>query len=312
MRRLPHTPRALALLLLITGGAAASPLGSVFEEEEATDSISLTTANPLDRTPRELVERVRQHADLPLPQRMKAISEPWVGTTAYLLGALGEAGGIDDDPVTRYDAFDCLTFVEEVMALALSPDPARAQEVRMGIRYRNGEPWTYENRRHFMLAEWIPGSIKEGWAVDITATLPGAEPRWKTVTAETWAGWGQRPNFPLSDERLPVGTLSFDVWPLEAAERALDQIPDGALVFTVRALWDHLPIAVTHVGIKVPAQRPTLRHASRLGTHKGVKDSSLAWYTEHQRTYDYWPVDGYIVLMPLEQGPRRIREERVP
>jgi len=312
MRRLPNTPRPLALLLLLSSAAAASPLGSVFDEGEATDSPSLTTANPLERTPADLVERVRQHADLPLPQRMRAISDPWVGTTNYLLGALGEAGGIDQDPVTRYDAFDCLTFVEEVMALALSPDPARAHEVRMGIRYRNGDPWTYENRRHFMLAEWIPGSIDEGWTADITATLPGAEPRTKTVTAETWAGWRQRPSFPLTDERLPVGTLSFHVLPLDAAEHALDQIPDGALVFTVRALWDHLPIAVTHVGIKVPAERPTLRHASRLGTRKGVKDTSLAWYTEHQRSYEHWPVEGYIVLMPLEQGPRRIREGRAP
>ena len=310
MRRLPVTTRYLSLALLLAGSAAASPLGSVFDEGEADAEPS--SASPLLRTPEALVQRVRGDASLPLPERMAAISQPWVGTTGYLLGALGEGGGVDPQPVTRYDVFDCLTFVEEVLALALSPDPARAHEVRMELRYRGGEPWTYENRRHFMLSEWIPGTIEEGWVEDITATLPGAVPRSKTVSAQTWAGWRPRASFPLADERLPVGTMDFHLWPLDAAEESLDAVPPGALVFTVRALWEHLPIAITHVGILVPGTRPTLRHASRLGQNKGVKDSSFAWYTEHQRSYDAWPVEGYIVLMPLEQGPRRVRAERAP
>ena len=280
-------------------------------DEGDDDGVVVTTGNPLGRTPAEVVERARAHALDPLPDRMKAISQPWVGEAGYLLGALGEASGIDPQPVTRYDVFDCLTFVEEVMALAMAADPARAHEVRMALRYRDGAPWTYENRRHFMLAEWIPGTVAEGWTEDITASIPGAEPRTKTVTDTTWSGWSQRKGFPLTDERLPTGTLDFHVLPLDVAEQDMDAIPDGALVFTVRQLRPQVPIAVTHVGIKVPADRPTLRHASRLGK-KGVKDSSLAWYIEHQRTYDYWPVDGFIVLMPLEQGPRRLSPRTAP
>ncbi|MCB9741246.1 MAG: DUF1460 domain-containing protein [Alphaproteobacteria bacterium] len=46
---------------------------------------------------------------------MKAISEPWLGLP-YQLGPLGEAGGVDPDPVMRFDVFDCLTFIEEVLA----------------------------------------------------------------------------------------------------------------------------------------------------------------------------------------------------
>ncbi len=203
--------------------------------------------------------------------------------------------------MTRYDSFDCLTFVEEAVALAISPQPARAHEVRMALRYRDGEPWTYENRRHFMLSEWIPGTVAEGWMADITQTLTGAEPRQKIVTPETWAGWSRRGLFSeLSDERLPIGELNFHVLPIEVAEDHLEEIPAGAAVFTVRALWDHLPIAISHVGLTISGGR--MRHASAMGD-KVVRDDDLGWYVRHVQTYDNWPTEGLIVLVPQEFGP---------
>ncbi|MCB9761881.1 MAG: DUF1460 domain-containing protein [Alphaproteobacteria bacterium] len=241
---------------------------------------------------------------------MKAISEPWLGRP-YQLGPLGEAGGLDPDPVTRFDVFDCLTFVEEVLALALAPDPVSAQYVRMGLRYRGGSPWTYENRRHFMLAEWIPGTIAEGWMEDLTPTLPGAVQTTKDIRLETWTGWRQRPTFPLPDARLPVGELSYWYIPLDAAAEAIPQIPPGSVVFTLRKPWAHLPIAITHVGITVPAERPTMRHASRMG-RRVVRDDDLAWYADHLRTYANWPAEGLIVLRPLEFGPGVGRAQRAP
>ncbi len=276
--------------------------------EEANDLLPIAAGqptqplgyDPLERTPPEVLERARQARELPWGERVDFISEPWLGQR-YLLGPLGEAGGLDDDPVTRYDAFDCLTFVEEVLALALSPTPERAHEVRMALRYRD-EGISYENRRHFMLSEWIPGTVAQGWMRDITGDLTGAEWHDKTVTLETWLGWKRRSLFPLSDGRLPVGSMHFAVLPIEVAEQALAQIPEGSLVFTVRALWDHLPIAISHVGVTVPGERPTMRHASRMGK-KVVRDDSLAWYTQHVQTYVNWPTAGLIVLAPQEYGP---------
>lgn len=258
--------------------------------------------HPLERTPQPVVQVAKDHRTEPLAQRIDAISALWLGQP-YKLGPLGEGLGaeIDSDPITRYDVFDCLTYVEEVMALAMAPDPDRAHELRMGMRYTQA-PYTYENRRHFMLAEWIPGTQADGWMVDITAELPGAEPRSKTVTSQTWSGWKKRKAFPLSDERLPVGAMDFHVLPLDVPPETLAAIPDGAVLFTVRALWDHLPIAISHVGIKVPGDKPTMRHASRMG-ERIVRDDDLAWYMRHLGTYKNWPAEGLIVLMPVEYGP---------
>lgn len=259
-------------------------------------------SHPLERTPEAVVQVAKEHRAAPLAQRIDAISALWLGQP-YKLGPLGEGLGaeIDADPVTRYDVFDCLTYVEEVMALAMAPDPDRAHELRMAMRYTQA-PYTYENRRHFMLAEWVPGTQTDGWMVDITAQLPGAEPRSKTVTSQTWAGWKKRKAFPLSDERLPVGTMDFHVLPLDVPPETLAAIPDGAVLFTVRALWDHLPIAISHVGIKVPGEKPTMRHASRMG-ERIVRDDDLGWYMRHLGTYKNWPAEGLIVLMPVAYGP---------
>ena len=62
--------------------------------------------------PPELLEAAAAARDLPLPERMKRISDPLLGR-AYRADAEGEGRGPDLDPPARYDAFDCLTFAEE-------------------------------------------------------------------------------------------------------------------------------------------------------------------------------------------------------
>lgn len=257
--------------------------------------------HPLERIPEDVRQRAREAHTWPLGERVRHISDPWVGLP-YEMGPLGEAGGVDPDPVTRFDVFDCLTFVEETLALALAPDPTDAPRVRAGLRYRGGAPISYENRRHFMIAEWIPGTIAEGWMVDLTPTFPGAVRLQKVVTPDTWQSWRRRSLFALPNERLPVGT--FDSWylPLDAAAAAVPHIPAGAVVFTLREPWQHLPEAITHVGLTVAAEVPTMRHASRMG-RRVVRDDKLAWYVQHLHTYVNWPAAGIIVLYPQEFGP---------
>ena len=88
----------------------------------------------------------------------------------YQVDAIGEGKAPDSDPLFRYDVFDCLTFVEEVLALSLPVDPFDAPQIRQRLRYGSAGGIDYHNRNHFMLQQWIPNSIESG-LVDITADL---------------------------------------------------------------------------------------------------------------------------------------------
>ena len=91
-----------------------------------------------------------------LVKRLKMVSEPFIGAP-YQNSPLGEgdAQGPDGDPLIRFDAFDCTTFVETVMAMAMTSTLTEAERVLLTIRYRESEV-TFLKRRHFPEAEWIP------------------------------------------------------------------------------------------------------------------------------------------------------------
>lgn len=241
--------------------------------------------------------------DRPLPERMAAISEVLLGRP-YVNDPMGEGGGHDPDPFARYDAFDCLTYAEEVLALSLAGDPAHAAAVRDDLRY-DGEP-SYAHRRHFMELQWVPAAVERGWLVDTTATLGPVRHLEKVVDQATWDAWGPRSRFPIDDEAMPSGTMALDVLTLDDALAAVDRIPPGSLVLTVREDRVGVPIWTTHVGFVVPTDDGLrLRHATKLGSG-GTRDQSLAWYLDHIRSYR-WKVAGITVLTPIEAGPRRSR-----
>ncbi len=279
----------LALALL----AAAEPAATMAPPAWDSDPGAL---------PPEVAARAYELRQRPLAERIGAVSELFLGRP-YQEGCAGEGEGFDADPPARYDVFDCVTFLEEVLALALAPDPAWVGWMRTQLRFRDGEP-SYETRHHFFVMEWIHYNIEAGFIEDITASLGEAVYIDKQLDAQAYASWRRRERFPLPDERLPAGAMHLPVLPLDQALAAVDRIPAGAIVVTVRIPLDHIPIVVTHVGFTVPAEQPTMRHATRMGEGR-VRDDSLAWYLEHLESYSNWPIAGISVLMPLEQGPRR-------
>ena len=290
-------PWLLALALGL-GPAAAARL----EEDTAADAATVVVDE--GAMPEELVAVARQVVGRPIGERMAAISQVLLGRPYQVDGA-GEGWAPDLDPPARYDAFDCLTFVEEVLALALAGDPMSAPALRQRLRYGDAAP-AYAARRHFMVAQWVPGAVADGLLVDITDQLGETHLVDLDITADTWRGWRKRALFQLPDPALPTGRFTLPVLSVDAALAAIDAIPAGALVLTVRQARPGVPIVVTHLGFKLPggSERPMIRHATKMSGQR-VMDHSLAWYLEHLRWYDRWPVDGVTVLMPREQGPRR-------
>ncbi len=76
----------------------------------------------------------------------------------YSLGPLGEGRGIDTDPLYRFDKFDCLTFVETVLAKTFSSEN-NFPEIMNDIRYKDGYV-SFETRNHFQNPDWVNNNAK--------------------------------------------------------------------------------------------------------------------------------------------------------
>jgi hypothetical protein len=103
--------------------------------------------------------------------RIEWFSNAFLGLP-YFLGALGEgeAAVYDQYPRYRVDAFDCDTYVNTVVALALSDSLHSFQQCIKDNRYANGKV-DYLTRNHFASLDWNLNNQKRGIFQDITASI---------------------------------------------------------------------------------------------------------------------------------------------
>jgi hypothetical protein len=261
----------------------------------------LSSAEELNPTviPKDIELARLEMQGLSLGQRMKVVTTPLLGRD-YSLGPTGEGYGYDPDPIVRYDAFDCLTFVEEAMALSLGESQQDIDRIRQDLRYKDAQV-AYDNRNHFMLSQWIPNNIKKGYFQDITHTLGETHFVSKQITEKTWSRWKGRHRYPFEITQYPTGVFSMGVLSIDAVIAAIPKLPEGALLIVVRTNYNYNPILITHLGFVVHHSKTNIRirHATKMSGGK-VQDSSLYWYLEHIRKYTRWPIDGILVLMPQE------------
>lgn len=113
----------------------------------------------------ELIEFLKPYG---LLERIDFFSRYFLGKP-YLAGALGEgfAGEFDQSPLYRDDAFDCLTYVNTVMALAKAHDITHFKSLIKQINYYEGQV-RYENRFHFMCQDWNRMNAQQNFVQDIT------------------------------------------------------------------------------------------------------------------------------------------------
>jgi hypothetical protein len=280
---------AAALAAGATGGAV-DPIAAMHRPGSLPDAVA------------EQVAAVRAR---PLPERIDAISAMFMDAP-YVLDALGDGVGRDPDPLARYDAFDCQTYVEEVLALAMSSDAAEAGALRRAIRYGDDAP-AFSNRRHFTELQWLPRVIADGFVTDATTTYgaPTVDVR-QSVPRSMITAWkdGERFHEPATLDNIfragDPATLAITVIPIKDAIGVAPKIRPGSVVLFVRHEKPGLPLRTSHMGLVVGAG--TLRHASQAG--KRVMDEPLAAYLSKAATWTSWPVQGIAILEPKEQWPR--------
>ncbi|WP_163998590.1 N-acetylmuramoyl-L-alanine amidase-like domain-containing protein [Pyxidicoccus caerfyrddinensis] len=233
---------------------------------------------------------VAEDPDAPLPERVLRMSERFINTP-YVLSPLGEGQGVDPDPTFRLDAVDCLTFVEQSVALGLARSEPEVAPLLEHLRYASSP--SYEDRNHLMEAQWLPNNIRKGFLVDVTRRYAGEDAVGvtKTLTPLTWQSRSSAA-LALPKERRPVGTYPLNMLPLERVLTHARSIPSGTILVVLR---EDLPLKatrVTHLGFVVQRKKRTyLRHASR-GGYNRVVDEDLETFLARNARYAKWKVTG--------------------
>jgi hypothetical protein len=224
--------------------------------------------------------------------RLVDVTAPFLDAP-YSHSPLGEGSGVDPDPRLRFDTFDCTTFVETALALALSKDLDDAKNVLDHLRYQGGVVG-YQQRRHFPEAEWIPQLEQAGLLEDITRAVGGdaVTRESKQLDAKVWHR-AKHDGLPaLPDARIPVGVFSLDVWPLDDVIAHADRIPPGTVFHLVRVDFKSVPVRVSHQGLVLEHDgKRFVRHAADRMHHR-VVDEPLDRFLSRMRQYRKWPVRG--------------------
>ena len=105
----------------------------------------------------------------------KYMGHEYVGVR-YVNDPLGEEIYPDTDPLIRTDAFDCLTFVETVLA------NGDVNELNK-IRYKNGEIG-FANRNHFTELDWVTNNSSRVY--EITEKFGTTSTRNVTIDKKSW------------------------------------------------------------------------------------------------------------------------------
>lgn len=245
--------------------------------------------------PREEAQDIllRFKAETSTTARLDLISKIFVGLPYGAGGPLGEGpeGRYDQDPLYRFDTFDCTTYVETIMALALARDVNEFEEHLDKIRYENGEI-DYLKRNHFTDLQWIPFNIENGYMTEINSVVTNQIKIAEAVI--NFPNWLR--SLKISEIKVPLATQSerqalleelhalssnyvssiarvnyLEINMLVKKPLLLNKIPTGTIVNFVRPNWDLTDLAGTHQNIShqgflfKKGNTVYLRHASTTG-----------------------------------------------
>jgi hypothetical protein len=242
--------------------------------------------------------------------RAVAATRPLLGAP-YLLSPLGEGAGRDPDPRFRLDAFDCMTLVETAVALGSAATLDEARLALDDVRYAGAPAWAARN--HEVLSQWLPANVSRGFVADATSSLVGVAVvrAAKEYTPASWdavrAAGRAIPG--LTRARLPLGRFEVPVVAPADVGRVAGQLPQGAIVFVVRADQPGRATRVTHAGLVVrgPGGAPLVRHAtSTKGVERVIEEPIDRFVRRQERAFPRWPLEG-LSFWAIQDARARVR-----
>ena len=216
-----------------------------------------------------LYSELAKTPNLSMSARLDQISAVFLGKP-YKLGALGEGGQGRYDQFPRYrdDAFDCETFVDMVLGIALSKELNDFEYCLNKIRYRQGKV-DFLTRNHFTDLDWNQNNQQQGFLQDITDQIknahnqPVAQIATATINKPGWYAHLNEAQIKLEKatpskqrqrllelknkgQALPIITSSIPYIPLTALFDAkgnandllFKQIPNASIIEIIRPNWD--------------------------------------------------------------------------
>lgn len=258
---------------------------------------SFAFAAPREEAAR-IIERYRSENSTSI--KLEAFSRMFVGLPYGKNGPLGEGplGKYDQDPLYRFDTFDCTTYVETIMALAQAKDVDEFEYLLNNIRYEDGII-DYLKRNHFTDLQWIPNNIHIGQLLEITAETFGEANIHLAQADINFPGWLKSHkveqiiliNGSISERKERLSELHAEavnyvtqkatvpyvsIKTLLARPELLNKVPQASLVNFVRPNWDLTEAAGTHQNISHQGflfwknKKLYLRHASTAGKVEDV------------------------------------------
>ncbi len=256
--------------------------------------------------------------NLDLSTRITIISAQFLGKP-YVLGALGESieGKYDQSPLYRADAFDCETYVDTVIALALAQDLDEFKRRINQVRYRDGHV-SYIDRNHFTCLDWNQNNQRQGLVKDITTTLRDEhhqmvakyarglidKPAWynhKSIdtirlnTRDSGEHAKRLESLKRKGSQLPRSTSIIPYIPLtalfdstgKANQYLFNQIPNAAIIEIIRPNWDLSQNIGTHLNVShlgfVILKKGRLQFREASSTKGRVVDVPLIDYLQNAR-----------------------------
>lgn len=244
---------------------------------------------------------------LPIGQAMVEIGRSLVGTP-YLPHTLEIPG--EERLVLNFEALDCVTYVENVLALArtvlgappdIVDDPPRyrqryADELRR-IRYRNGRIDGYGSRLHYF-SEWIVDGERKRLVHDVGEELGGVPDRTRIDfmsrhrdAYRQLSEAGELDRIRAAERRLSTQARYY--LPEGRIAAVSDEIQDGDIIAATSAV-EGLDVAHTGIAIRIDGALH-LMHAPLVGEAVQISERTLA-----DRILAIGGQDGVMVARPIE------------
>lgn len=259
-----------------------------------------------------------------------------------MLGALGEGqqGKYDQHPLYRTDAFDCVTYVSTVIALAKADNLSTFKKEILKIRYQNANP-AFTHRNHFMTVDWNKNNAANGYVRDITykftdkngkpvAKVANAiidKPRWyQTFKLNSLQLLNNLPSDralhllsnlqneskKMQQERGVILYLPLDKLYNSKGVREqtiFDQIPSGAIIEIVRPNWQlqdkiGTNLNVSHLGFAIRTKEGLMYREASSQYHK-IVDIKLSDYLKKYLTSE--TVKGISILEVINKKTINVR-----